>query len=48
MRQHHLGRQAAIIGHVTDEHPGIVVSRTAIGGKRVIARMVGEQLPRIC
>jgi hydrogenase expression/formation protein HypE len=48
MREHHLGRQAAIIGHVADEHPGIVVARTAIGGKRVIARMVGEQLPRIC
>jgi hydrogenase expression/formation protein HypE len=48
MRQHRLGRQAAFIGHVTDEHPGIVVARTAIGGQRVIARMVGEQLPRIC
>jgi hydrogenase expression/formation protein HypE len=48
MRQHYLGRQAVIIGYVADAHPGIVVARTAIGGKRVIARMVGEQLPRIC
>jgi hydrogenase expression/formation protein HypE len=48
MREHRLGREAAIIGHVTDEHPGIVVARTAIGGKRVVAMWVGEQLPRIC
>ena len=48
MREHPFGREAAIIGHVTGEHPGIVVGRTAIGGKRVIAMMVGEQLPRIC
>jgi hypothetical protein len=32
----------------TDDQPGIVVARTAIGGERVIARMVGEQLSRIC
>ena len=25
-----------------------VIARTAIGGKRVVIRMVGEQLPRIC
>ncbi len=48
MREHRLGREAAIIGHVTDEHRGIVVARTAVGGKRVISMMVGEQLPRIC
>ena len=48
MREHPLGREAAIIGQVTDEHPGMVVARTAIGGKRVVIRMVGEQLPRIC
>ena len=48
MREHRRGREAEIIGHVTDEHPGIVVARTAIGGKRVVAMMVGEQLPRIC
>ncbi len=48
MREHRLGREAAIIGHVTDEHRGIVVARTAVGGRRVISMMVGEQLPRIC
>ncbi len=48
MREHPHGRMAAVIGHVTDEHPGLVVARTAIGGKRVVAMQIGEQLPRIC
>jgi len=48
MRAHPLGRQAAIIGCVTDEHPGLVVARTGIGGSRVVDMQIGEQLPRIC
>jgi hydrogenase expression/formation protein HypE len=48
MRQHQHGKQAAVIGQVTDQHPGIVVARTAIGGRRVISMQIGEQLPRIC
>ncbi|REK06841.1 MAG: hydrogenase expression/formation protein HypE [Planctomycetota bacterium] len=48
MREHPLGRQAAVVGHVTGEHPGTVVARTAVGGRRVIAMQIGEQLPRIC
>lgn len=42
------GRQAAIIGEVTDRHPSQVVLRSAIGGNRVVNMLVGEQLPRIC
>ncbi len=48
MRQHKLGREAAIIGRVTAAHPGMVVARTGIGGTRVIDMQIGEQLPRIC
>jgi hydrogenase expression/formation protein HypE len=48
MRRHPLGAEAAIIGQVTDEHPGVLVTRTAIGGRRVVDMQVGEQLPRIC
>lgn len=48
LRQHPLGRQAALIGHVTDQHPGMVVGRTAIGSRRVIDVPAGELLPRIC
>lgn len=48
MHSHPLGREATLIGHVTAEHPGVVVARTGIGGMRVVDMMVGEQLPRIC
>ncbi|MBX3012003.1 MAG: hydrogenase expression/formation protein HypE [Caldilineaceae bacterium] len=48
MRQHPRGRHATIIGQVTEQHPGLVVARTSIGGRRVVDMQVGEQLPRIC
>lgn len=48
MRNHPLGQDAAIIGRVTKDHPGIVVSRTGIGGSRVVDLPAGELLPRIC
>ena len=43
-----LGRDAAIIGEVVAEHPGMVLMKTQIGGTRVLDVMFGEQLPRIC
>ena len=48
LRAHPLGRQAALIGRVTAEQPGIVVGCTTIGGRRVIDLPAGELLPRIC
>ena len=45
---HKYGRQAAIIGRVTEAHPGRVVLRTALGARRVVDMLTGEQLPRIC
>jgi hydrogenase expression/formation protein HypE len=48
MRQHPLGRHATIIGSVTEQHPGLVVAKTGIGGTRVVDMQIGEQLPRIC
>jgi hydrogenase expression/formation protein HypE len=39
---------AARIGVITPEHPKKVVVKSAIGGRRVAAMLVGEQLPRIC
>ncbi len=48
MRQHPMGQQATIIGQVVEEHPGMVIAHTGIGGKRVVDMQVGEQLPRIC
>lgn len=42
------GSQAAIIGEITSEHPQKVILESAIGGKRVVNMLPGEQLPRIC
>ncbi len=42
------GRDAVIIGSVTNDHPGMVVMRTAFGSRRIIDLPLGEQLPRIC
>ena len=48
LRAHPLGRDAARIGQVTAQHPGMLVARTAMGANRVIPTQIGEQLPRIC
>ncbi|WP_040797642.1 hydrogenase expression/formation protein HypE [Nocardia higoensis] len=48
MRAHPLGARAAVIGVCVEEHPGMVVARTALGGTRVVDLPAGEQLPRIC
>jgi hydrogenase expression/formation protein HypE len=43
-----LGEQAAVIGHVRAEQPGIVQLKTAFGGTRIVDLLVGDPLPRIC
>jgi hydrogenase expression/formation protein HypE len=48
MRTHPVAARAAIIGTITDQHPGLLVTKTAIGGTRVVPMQLGEQLPRIC
>ena len=48
MRAHRHGAAAAVIGTVVDDHPGVVVARTPIGGTRVVDLPLAEQLPRIC
>ncbi len=40
--------QAAEIGEVRSEPPGLVVVETAFGGRRVMDLLVGDPLPRIC
>ena len=42
------GKEAAVIGEVVKDHPGRVVLKTRIGGKRIVDMLSGEQLPRIC
>lgn len=48
MRQTAEGRNAAVIGEVTDRYPGKLVMNTAFGGKRILQKLTGAQLPRIC
>ena len=48
MHQHEYGKDAAIIGRVVTQHPGLVTAKTSIGGMRVVDVPAGELLPRIC
>ena len=48
MRECEEGRDAAIIGSVSAEFPGKLVLQTAFGGRRVLQKLTGAQLPRIC
>lgn len=48
LQAHPLSRKAARIGVVTEDHPGMVLARTGIGGRRVVDMPLGELLPRIC
>lgn len=48
MRTNPLGRDAEIIGTVTEKNPGLVTLRTPLGTTRVLDMLPGDQLPRIC
>ena len=48
MKNHELGTDAAIVGEVTERYPGKLTMRTAFGGSRVLQKLSGAQLPRIC
>ena len=42
------GEEACVIGHVTADHPSMVVLEGPLGGERILDMLSGEQLPRIC
>ncbi|WP_275892632.1 hydrogenase expression/formation protein HypE [Streptomyces actuosus] len=48
MREHPQGAGAALVGECVEDHPGMVVVSTGLGGTRVVDMPLGEQLPRIC
>lgn len=48
MQESPYGKEARIIGTVTDDAPGQVALRTAIGGLRVVDMPLGNLVPRIC
>jgi len=48
LHRHPLGSEARIIGEISDKYPGKVLMKSVIGGTRMIDKLAGEQLPRIC
>jgi hydrogenase expression/formation protein HypE len=42
------GAFGAVLGEITAENPGKVLSKGALGGHRVVTMPIAEQLPRIC
>jgi hydrogenase expression/formation protein HypE len=48
MKDNPLGKNAAIIGEVSEEKKGRLILKTVIGGKRQVDLPAGELLPRIC
>ncbi len=48
MRRTQLGANARLLGRVVEDHRGMVLLRTEIGGMRIIDLPFTEQLPRIC
>jgi hydrogenase expression/formation protein HypE len=47
LRETDEGKNAEVIGEVTKEFSGVAM-QTVVGGKRIIARPVGDPVPRIC
>ncbi len=48
MRAHPAAPQPALIGKVTEAHPGGVELQGGLGGRRILDLLSGEQMPRIC
>ena len=48
LRADPLGADAAVIGEIRAEPPGMVLLETAFGGSRVVDMLAGDPLPRIC
>ncbi len=48
MKKHEHGHEAAVIGEVSAEKPGMVSLQTGLGTWRIVDMPVGQQLPRIC
>ncbi|MHA1114638.1 MAG: hydrogenase expression/formation protein HypE [Candidatus Heimdallarchaeaceae archaeon] len=48
LQSHPLGKNAQIIGEVSEKYKGRVVVRTPIGGHRLLRKPLGEPIPRVC
>ena len=48
MQAHEHGADAAVIGEIREDPPGMVLLATSFGGSRIVDMLVGDPLPRIC
>jgi len=48
MRRRAEGRDARVIGEVTEDPDRLVVLKTRVRGRRIVDMLQGDQLPRIC
>lgn len=48
VRRTKYGAEAAMIGEVRGDHPGMVLLVTSVGGTRVLRKPLGEPIPRVC
>jgi len=48
LREHPFGRDAAVVGRIIAGDPPLAELITEIGGRRIVQRPYGEELPRIC
>jgi hydrogenase expression/formation protein HypE len=48
MRKNRYGKDAVMIGEVSETPKKRLLMKTAIGGTRVVDVLAGEMLPRIC
>jgi hydrogenase expression/formation protein HypE len=47
-RRHRYGQNASVVGRIVEAKPALVELITRAGGRRVVQRPYGEELPRIC
>jgi len=48
LHKNEYGKDASIIGEISEDHNGTSWLETSVGGKRIIDMLSGQQLPRIC
>ena len=48
LRRHPLGAESRVIGRIERTRDGVCEIHTSIGGRRIVQKPYGEQLPRIC
>ncbi|MFB6467296.1 hydrogenase expression/formation protein HypE [Cytobacillus sp. Hz8] len=48
LKQHELGQNAKVIGHITGKEKGTLHLKTGLGSTRKLHRLSGMMLPRIC